>query len=624
MDPRFVGFYERELAHVRKMGGEFAARFPKIAGRLGMDAFGCADPYVERMIEAFAFLTARVQLKLSAEQGALTQHLLELLHPGYLAPTPSMAVMQLSPNPREGGLATGVEVPRGAALRSGLGSGQTACEYRTAHAVKLWPLEIVSADYRSNLHELIDVERAAVPSARAALRITLRATRGARLNSLPLEELPLFLRGGGALASALHEQLLSATVARVAQSCARPHTFMHVQRGRLVRPRGFDDADALLPCGPRDFSGYRLLQELFAFPERFLFAELTELAPAMRACDGDEVELVYLFDRADARLEGAVTGEHFALFCTPAINLFPRTGDRVQLSEGDVDHHVVPDRTRPRDFEVHSVTGVQGFDGHGHAVDFLPLYAPSAWRGGRPEGARYAIRREPRALAAGALQPGSGLRAPYVPSETFVSLVDGAHGSHRPGLRQLAVSTLCTNRALPLWLAGGAAGAEFTEQGGAPLAAVRCVAGPTAPRSSAVHGELAWGLLSHLSVDYLALTRRDGEGAAALQGLLRLYASEADPTSQAQIEGVVDVRTRGVVRPLPFPGPLTFGRGSEVTITCDETSLQGTGAFLLGAVLARFFAKYASINAFTETVLRTQQRGEVMRWKAMPGQRSTV
>src|SRR5713101_556004 len=148
MDPRLLKYYNRELQFMREMGGEFAKEFPKIAGRLGLDGFECADPYVERLLEGFAFLAARVQLKIDAEFPRFTQHLLETIYPGYLAPVPSMAMVQFQPDPSEGSLAAGVPVPRGSALRSMLGKGEiTACEYRTAHEVTLWPVEIQEVEH---------------------------------------------------------------------------------------------------------------------------------------------------------------------------------------------------------------------------------------------------------------------------------------------------------------------------------------------------------------------------------------------------------------------------------------------------------------------------------------------
>jgi type VI secretion system protein ImpG len=134
MDPRLLRHYGQELQYVREMGAEFAREFPKIAGRLGIEAFECADPYVERLLEGFAFLAARVQLKMESEFPRFTQHLLEIIYPHYLAPTPSMVVVQLQPNLGEGSLAAGYRVPRGAPMRNLLGRGdQTACEFRTAH-----------------------------------------------------------------------------------------------------------------------------------------------------------------------------------------------------------------------------------------------------------------------------------------------------------------------------------------------------------------------------------------------------------------------------------------------------------------------------------------------------------
>src|SRR3546814_190843 len=148
MDPRLLQLYNQELSHVREMGGEFAREYPKIAARLGLDAFECADPYVERLLEGFAFLAARVQLKLDAEFPVFTRHLLQMVYPHYLAPTPSMAVVRFAPDMKEGSLAEGYTIPRGSALLGSMGGdGETPCEYRTAHDVTLWPLEVGAAEY---------------------------------------------------------------------------------------------------------------------------------------------------------------------------------------------------------------------------------------------------------------------------------------------------------------------------------------------------------------------------------------------------------------------------------------------------------------------------------------------
>jgi type VI secretion system protein ImpG len=400
---------------------------------------------------------------------------------------------------------------------------------------------------------------------------------------------------------------------------------MSIRRGRTAVAVGFEEEDALLPSGDRTFEGYRLLHEFFAFPQRFMFIELCELAPMLGEAATDTIEIVLLFDRVEPRLEGVVQAANLALFCTPAINLFPRTGDRVQLDPNNYEHHLVPDRMRPNDFEVHSITKVLGYGDPGsEGGEFSPMYAPSRARGEGRQDMSYTVRRRARQLKSDALERAQDPRAPYISSELYLSLVDGDHGQFRPSMRQLGVSTLCTNRALSLLLSPRGGHIEFEDHSGAPVEVVRCVAGPTPPRASPAFGDVSWGLLSHLGMDFATLLRRPGEGAAALRHLLSLYSSLAARDHYAQIDGIVDFTTKAVVRPLPFPGPMTFGRGLEVTVTCDEGAFVGSSSFLLGSVLNRFFAKYASINSFTETVLRSQQRGEVMRWPIVAGQRSTL
>src|SRR5436190_5564464 len=214
MDPRLLHYYTRELQHLREMGGEFAREFPKIAGRLGLESFECADPYVERLLEGFAFLTARVQLKIDAEFPRFTQHLLELVYPHYLAPVPSMTVVQMQPSLNEGALGSGFRIPAGSVMRSLLGRGeQTACEYRTGHEVTLWPLELAGAEYTGFLGDLGGVKLPTRKTARAALRLRLRSTAGLNFDQIPLDRLPLYLRGGDELAMRVYEQLLGTAVA---------------------------------------------------------------------------------------------------------------------------------------------------------------------------------------------------------------------------------------------------------------------------------------------------------------------------------------------------------------------------------------------------------------------------
>ena len=296
----------------------------------------------------------------------------------------------------------------------------------------------------------------------------------------------------------------------------------------------------------------------------------------------------------------------------------------MHLSDREHEYHVVPDRTRPLDLEVHSVTAVTGYGTRAESErEFVPLY--SVWDQGRHEEtpAYFTVQRHPRLLSG--RQQQHGARSTYVGSEVFVSLVDGREGPFSHDLRQLGVQTLCTNRDLPLHMSVGQGDTDFTLQSGAPIDSARCVAGPSPPRASHAQGETAWRLISHLSLNYLSLCNTDSkQGAAAMREILALYAELGDPSTRKQVHGLRSVDSRGIVRPLFGSGPVCLVRGIEVNLECDESAFQGTGAFLLGAVLERFFTKYVAINSFTETTLKTLQRGEVMRWPMKSGQRPVL
>ncbi len=610
---------------MREIGGEFAGEFPKIAGRLALDSFECADPYVERLLEGFAFLAARVQLKVDAEFPRFTEHLLEFVYPHYLAPTPSMAVVQMQPDPTEGSLAEGFSIPRHTSLRSQIGKGeQTACEYRTAHDITLWPLEIVEAEYLSSPSAVANRGVPSVKDLKAGIRLRLRTTAGLKFNQLALDKLTLFLRGSGALPVRLYEQFLANALAVAVLPTKNKDGGCEMIPGRPIHRLGFADDEALLPYGPRSFQGYRLLHEYFAFPERFLFVELTGMRSAVQRCGDSELDLIVMLDRVLPQLVNAVEASQFALFCTPAINLFPKRADRIHLTQMEPEYHVIPDRTRPLDFETYALQEVVGYGANpGEEQTFLPFYGANKGYRHRDENAYYSLRRQKRLMSA--KQRRQGLRSSYVGSETYIALVDAKETPYRADLKQLGLQILCTNRDLPLHMPLGSGLSDFSLQTGAPVQAIRCVAGPTRPRPSMSGGGATWRLISHLSLNYLSLMDSDEhQGAVALRELLTLYGDPNDDVARKQIEGVLSTQARNVVRRIDAAGPVVFGRGIEVTVKFEESAFEGGGAFLLGAVLEQFFARYASLNTFTETVVASADRGEIMRWPIRTGRRHTL
>jgi type VI secretion system protein ImpG len=623
VDSRLLEYYNRELRYLRDLGGEFARDYPKVAGRLGLDAFECADPYVERLLEGFAFLAARVQLKIDAEFPRFTEHLLGMLCPHYLGPTPSMAVVQLRPDPKQGAPADGFLVPRGTALTSNLRRGETtACEYRTGHDMTLWPLAITKFSHTNYVGDLGEFASTARRPVKGSLRLRLRTVNGMPFSALSLDKLPLFVRGSDAMSLRLYELLVCASIG-IAGRSPTENTMAGPLRGS-VRPVGLEDDQGLLPVGSRSFHGYRLLHEYFAFPSRFLLAELTGLRDFVKPCTTQDIEIVVALDRHEPAIEAATTADSVSLFCTPAINLFPKKADRIHLSDREHEYHVVADRSRPLDFEVHSVAEVNGFGAKGELRrKFAPFYASHASPSSPEEAAFFTVQRRPRLTSS--RQAANGPRSSYLGGEAFLALVDGNEGPFRSDLRQLSVDTLCTNRDLPLRMPVGEGRTDFFLESGAPVESVRCVAGPSPPHPSHANGETSWRLISHLSLNYLSLTdSEDGQGATVLRELLQLYGDLADPGVRRQIEGVRSAVGRPIIRRLPLDGPASFARGVEVTLECDEAAFEGTSVVLLSLVLDRFFTKYVSINSFTETVLRSVQRGEIVRWPMKIGRQSIL
>jgi type VI secretion system protein ImpG len=401
-----------------------------------------------------------------------------------------------------------------------------------------------------------------------------------------------------------------------------------------IQRKGFSTQEALLPYDGRSFQGYRLIHEYFAFPQRYLFVSIGDLSKAFAKCAGQHVDIIIPLSEENEELEGKLDADSFALHCTPTINVFPKRADRIFVEDNASEFHIIPDRTKPLDFEVYSVKAVTGFATAGEEREFRPFYSANDAEASAGDAAAYfSVHRVPRALSED--EQRKGTRTKYTGSDTYLSLVDARNAPYAANLRQLAVETLCTNRDVPLQMPLGRGRTDFMPDVGGPIVGVRVLDTPTRPRTSYAEGDASWRLISHLTLNYLSINdedaNRDGQispeerqGANALREMLKLYGNLADPVSRQQIEGVKQVQTRPITRRVPAPGVVSFARGLEVNVTLDEMMFTGSGAFVLGSVLDHFFARYTSMNSFTETVITSDDRGEIMRWPARVGDRPVL
>ncbi|WP_109465067.1 type VI secretion system baseplate subunit TssF [Albibacillus kandeliae] len=620
MDTRLMKHYESELLFLRDMGAEFAEAYPKIASRLGMEGVEVLDPYVERLLEGVAFLSARVQLELELQFPAFTSNLLEIVYPHYLAPTPSMMIAAFEPDIGNSAVKSGYVLPRHTVLRSRLAEGeQTPCEFRTSADLALWPIEIAEAEYIDGRGELVAAGVAGHTDARAAVRLRLRRKDGDKIAKLPMDDLAVYLGGGGGNGWALLELLCTQTLGLCGRSTDRRADWAQPLAAGRVRPRGFEQSEALLPTPRRSFDGYRLLQEYFAMPERYLFVELKGLQPALERAEGSDVDIYILLGETRREIGPMVTPEAFTLHAVPAINLFPKRCDRIHVRSTETEQHIVPSRTAGLDFEIYSLDQVVGISGEGEEdVVFRPFYSSTDFTAaGEMHPAYYSIRRRMRQRSE--KERLRGVRTSYLGSEVYLTLVDRNQAPYAAGLDQLAVRALCSNRDLPMLLSTGDKDVFQLPEGG-PVKSIRLPVSPTRPHPTLAQGDTAWRLISHLSLNYLSIVET-GRGSApeALRELIGLYAPLGDRVTEKQLEGIVGVASRPIVRRMSDEVLSTAVRGLEITIEFDESFFEGTSVFVLGAVLERFLRRYATINSFTETVLKTQKRGEIARWRPERG-----
>lgn len=627
MDRKLLEYYNRELNYLREMGSEFADRYPKVAGRLGMQGIDVSDPYVERLMEGFAFLTSRIQLKMDAEFPRFSQRMLEVIYPNYLSPTPSMAIAELHPDGRKGNINTGFRVPRGTLMTcEALRKSGVTCKYRTAHDVMLYPLSISQVALGASPPDIAGHTGINRHACRDALYVTLRLDDNITFDSLNLDKLTFYLSGPDLEAMQLLELLMQHTEGVICQPAGQPRRRHYLPRERLVH-EGFSADQALLPDDLRNFDGYRLLQEYFAFPARFRFFSIAGLTPLFRQNKGQnagirEFELIILLNREAPLLAKRIDASHLSLHCTPVINLFPKVAERITLLDKTNEYHLVVDNVQPLDYEVFSVQRLWGTsDDNQEEQEFRPFYCTHG-RDGQNYGAYFSLRRSPRPPSGHSRRYGT--RSGYLGSEVFLSLVDVHNAPWHNDLDYITAETLVTNRDLPLMLRQQEH-FTFSVSDSIPLRQITLKKPPTPPREALAEGRISWGLISQLQLDYLSLMESDDEqGASALRELLTLYAKLDEPQITKEIKGVQHCRLTPCYHRAPAPGPMVFSRGIAIDLTIDEQAFAGSTPYLLGCVLERLFSRLVTMNTFVTTSLSTPQRGKIAQWGARIGRRTLI
>lgn len=599
-------YYESELTFLRQIGAEFADKYPKIASRLVLEPDRCEDPHAERMLEAFALLAARVHLRIDDDFPQITEALLNILYPHYLRPVPSMTIAQFHSDPESGKLTSALKIPKGTVLYSRPVDG-VPCKFRTSYDCTLWPLKVSQAQWMTP-----DRIRPALRASEAAvLRLELECFPDVSFEKLDLDTLSFYLNGESAVVHSLYELLCRNCVRILVRDPLKPKAPVRELSARNLQPMGFDENEDVLPYPRRSFMGYRLLQEYFAFPEKFFFMRMKGLTALKEAGLTSKAELLFLIspfeqDGRHQRLEVAVNEKTLRLGCAPVINLFSQAAEPILIDQTRYQYPIVPDARRRQTMEIYSVDEVVSTDAETHeTVTYQPLYSE-----------RHAV--QGTSPAYWYISRSFSNRKGDEGTDVFLSLVDLSARPMELDYDTVTVRCTCTNRDLVSRLPFGSEAGDFEMTGAAAIKRIVALRKPTRTLRPPLDGKTLWSLISHLSLNYLSIV---DEGKEALQKILELYDFSDSPDIKKQIGGIASVSSRRHFTRVASEHGVGFARGTRVEIEFDEEQFSGSGAYLFASVLEKFFGLYTSMNSFTQLVARSRQRKEALEeWAPRAGQ----
>lgn len=593
-------YYNSELRFLREMAKEFSRAHPKIAGRLRLAGETIEDPLVGQLVEAVAFLNARTRKKLDDDFPELVGSLLEVLHPQYVAPLPSMSVVAFQP---DGQLAQPSVLPKGSVLETEAVDGEH-CNYRTCYPVTLMPVRISAASLvRRPFHA---PPNPAGHGASALLRIVLQAiSPDFDFAQRPVDRLRFHLAGEIGNAYKLHE-LITNNVVSIAVASDATDTRPLILPASAVRMVGLEADEVLTPPSPACDPSYALLSEAFAFPQKFLFFEIEGLSGLSFPEGSAELHLYLFCNHPDDALERSLSTDDFALFATPVVNLFSGFAEPLKWDPTRPEQRVIPDAHRDAFAEVYSVDSVEVTRADGASRTHHPMFRPRV-HNALETGHFYHVARRPSPLRTGG-------------QDCYLSLVDlsGALDFEADDVVTLRVT--CTNRSLParLPVGGGHPIFQFPE-GASGVQAIRCLTPPTPTRYPLeAHGRL-WKLLSHLVLNHFALDD-DGQGAAMLSEIMALHDPVDSAVTREVRSRVQSVLAKSATARTPSGGPIVMVAGVEILLTLKDKALSGSGAYLLACVLERFLANHVAVNSFTRLRLKLAgEPGDLRVWPARSG-----
>jgi type VI secretion system protein ImpG len=594
-------FYERELGFLRRYSREFSEKYPKIAGDLLMAGEVCEDPHIERMIQSFALMSARISKRLEDDYPEFTEALLEVLYPHYLRPFPSCSIARFDYSSSAGQLTSAQTIARGTELATRSVKG-VACKFKTAYDVSITPIKVDDVKF----DPIFESPESTVLPTGGSSKVSIRLSTASEQMPLGKQSgnVRFFVDGEPSFCAALLDALFLRSVAAYVE-VGNARQWVRLDKTPLI-PVGFSEQDSLIDFPARSHPAYRLLTEYFAFPEKFSFFDI-DLALIVQKLGYGTKSMVLHFVlagvRADsniARMLGSLNKNNLLLGCTPVINLFKQHGDPIRVTHATAQYPVVANSRNAYAYEVYSVDSVKLVKQTplGESViEVKPFYSLKHGASTEKNGRYWSLRRDELV----------GIKSPGY--ETEITIVDVDFNPAKPETDTLSVDLTCTNRDIPSMLSYGLAGGDLFLEGGALVKQINFLRKPS-PTYRFERGRGAhWRLISHLSLNHLSLGQK---GIEAFQETLRLYDLPRSVINEKMLAGVVAIDHESTSKWLSGKPFACLARGIEVTLTIDEDNFVGSGLHVFANIMDRFFALYVHINSFTQICLKSKKSGEVL------------
>lgn len=606
MSDALLRYYHEELRYLRQQGEHFAEAHPKVAGHLRLGHGAIEDPFVGRLLEGFAFLNARMRLKLDQQIGTLTEALLNQLYPHYLLPTPALSIIQMQAHEQ---LDKSHTIAAGSRLTSTTPQGET-CYFNSTYPVTLWPVKIDRINLRREPSIKLNQPGKSVKS---YLTVQLSCTKSElQFNKLKPDTLRFYINIATPHAYQLYDLLFN-QVETIMLSHPNSYGQYVTLDKTAIKAVGFAENEGLLPYPAHSFTGYRLLTEYYAMPEKFLFFELQGLSPLLERGFTNELQIHFLLKQATPELEPLIDQHSLLLNCTPMVNIFTQTSEPINLNHTQYEYHLIPDAHQKKEsIEIYSINNMRVLGQSD--VQCLPYF-----------GHKYATAKDTQYLYWHATRkPAWELGAAHIDGdEIFLSFSEPSDKLPQDCI--LSADLLCTNRDLPIQLPfGGDSPAIQFWQANSLVRKIRCLMPITAPKYRNRDKLRDTDLISHIALSQISFSHAQGT-LNTLKEVLALYQVDDDPQSQDAIQkGLCEAKISHCTERHPSSLKYGFCQGMDLHLEIDEKFFTQHIAFLFGSVLAEFFAKSCSINSFTRLTLSSKQRGVIHRWPPKFGHKATL